>query len=333
MRGKKSWLRLYAGILLIFLLTGLIAIIWPPEMKMGDNSERLLPPGTTGHLLGTDALGRDVLAMLFQGTGLSLQVALPSCLMIWLLGISFGLLAGLPGYARLHLPRQVPAAALAAAGPAAYYLLYMPFQIPSTLIAFILIVLLFLLIWHFLPRPQAKVTIHIALWARSVIEFLSVFPRLLFVFVFTSMFSNHTLSLIFLLGLSGWAGLARVVWTETRKVYAQPYMDAAIAMGFTESYRLLKYAFPAIFPLTLVVLSYSFSSIIMAEASLSFLEVGLPPQAATWGRMILSAKANPEAWWLLLFPVLLIFAITFCLHRFTWLITAKYYRNGFELVS
>lgn len=319
---------------MFFLITGLLAIVFPAELPIGHDSDRLLPPLSSGHYLGTDHMGRDVLLMLYNGTGYTIMIALPSCLIIWLIGVGIGLVAGLPGYARLHLPWQVLAAAFGAAWPAAYYLLYLPLRWPDALISLAIpLIIFFFLLLIFRRFIVAEMQIVPARLAQFFIELMSVFPRLLFVFVFTSLFSGRSLTLILLLGFTGWAGLARVVWTETKKIYVQPYMEAALAMGFTESYRLLRYVLPAVLPLSWVVLSFSFSGIIMAEASLSFLEVGLPPEATTWGRMILSAKSYPEAWWLIVLPVLLIFALTFSLHRFSWFISAKLHKNGFELVS
>ena len=113
-------------------------------------------------------------------------------------------------------------------------------------------------------------------------------------------------SIFLLLSLTYWAGPARLVRAEVLKIKQLPYIEAAQVSGLPNSRILLKYILPNATAPLWVVFSFGLSSLLGLEATLSFLGIGLPPEIPSWGRMLASARLNPEAWWLVFFPALLL---------------------------
>ena len=78
-------------------------------------------------------------------------------------------------------------------------------------------------------------------------------------------------------------------------------------MGFHPLRILLKQALPNALGPVYVALAFGISAAVMLEAGLSFLSIGMPGDAASWGRLLSYARKAPEAWWLAVFPGLAIF--------------------------
>jgi peptide/nickel transport system permease protein len=110
------------------------------------------------------------------------------------------------------------------------------------------------------------------------------------------------------IGLTTWAGDARFARAEILKMKELDYTRAARAMGASTPRILLRHLLPNALPPLIVSAAFGVGWAILAEASLSFLGVGLPAPAVSWGG-ILSSSANwiEEAWWIALFPGLALF--------------------------
>lgn len=82
-----------AALLTVFVGMGLISLVWTPSGSEGiDVATRLAPPGTEGHILGTDRLGRDVLTQIMSGARNSLMVSVVATLAALIPGLALGLL-------------------------------------------------------------------------------------------------------------------------------------------------------------------------------------------------------------------------------------------------
>lgn len=87
-----------AGLVGVFVGVGVISLVWTPyDVETLDVAARLAPPGTDGHLLGTDRLGRDLLTQLMVGARNSLLVAVVSTTAALIPGVLVGLLAAASG--------------------------------------------------------------------------------------------------------------------------------------------------------------------------------------------------------------------------------------------
>jgi peptide/nickel transport system permease protein len=103
------------------------------------------------------------------------------------------------------------------------------------------------------------------------------------------------------LGLTGWAGLARLLRGETLKLRELEYVQAASAFGVSHGRIMLRHIFPNVAHLMLIVTVLEFSSLILYEAVLSYVGVGVDPSMNSFGGMINLARnemsRDPVVWW------------------------------------
>lgn len=105
------------------------------------------------------------------------------------------------------------------------------------------------------------------------------------------------------LGATGWPGVARLVRGETIRLRQQDYVLAATALGAAPLRILGRELLPGTIPALLVAATLGVADVLLLEAGLSFLGLGIRPPAPTWGGMILEAREYlGEAPWLLLAP-------------------------------
>jgi peptide/nickel transport system permease protein len=141
-----------------------------------------------------------------------------------------------------------------------------------------------------------------------LIEVVLCFPILFLLLALAAFLPPSAWTVIAAIGLTGWPGDARYARGEILKIRELGYAHAARTMGASAPRILIRHLLPnAIAPL-IVSAAFGVGWAILAEASLSFLGVGLPGPATSWGG-ILSAAPNyiEEAWWIALFPGLALF--------------------------
>ncbi|MFG6466088.1 ABC transporter permease [Roseateles sp. BYS87W] len=109
------------------------------------------------------------------------------------------------------------------------------------------------------------------------------------------------LLLCVILGLTGWAGLCRLVRAETLKLRELDYVQAATAFGVGDARIMLRHIVPNVMHLVLITLVLSFSELILYEAVLTYVGVGVDPLMNSFGSMINLARAemsrDPVVWW------------------------------------
>lgn len=116
-------------------------------------------------------------------------------------------------------------------------------------------------------------------------------------------------NLIIVLGLTGWVDFGRVVRSETLSLRQRDFVEAARTSGATNAYIIRKHILPNTASVILVISTLQVASVIIAEASLSFLGLGVPALTPTWGKEISEGRDYAAiAWWLPTFPGLAIFA-------------------------
>ena len=103
------------------------------------------------------------------------------------------------------------------------------------------------------------------------------------------------------LGLTGWAGLCRLLRAETLKLRELDYVQAAHAFGVSHTRIMLRHIFPNVAHLMLIVTVLEFSALILYEAVLSYVGVGVDPSMNSFGGMINLARSemarDPVVWW------------------------------------
>ena len=109
------------------------------------------------------------------------------------------------------------------------------------------------------------------------------------------------LALCVILGLSGWTGLARLLRGETLKLRELDYIQAAQAFGVSDARILSRHILPNLMHLVIVALVMDFSGLVLAEAVLSYVGIGVDPTMISFGTMINNARMElarePMVWW------------------------------------
>ncbi len=109
------------------------------------------------------------------------------------------------------------------------------------------------------------------------------------------------LMLCLVLGLTGWAGLCRLLRAETFKLRELEFVQAARVLGVGRGRILFRHILPNLFHLVLITLVLDFSGLVLAEAVLTYVGVGVDPTTFSWGNMINSSRLElarePMVWW------------------------------------
>ena len=129
------------------------------------------------------------------------------------------------------------------------------------------------------------------------------FPLLVLAIGVLSVLGASVLNVILVLGVSGWVQYARIVRGETLSLTQREFVEAARALGAADRHIVWRHLLPNILPPVTVVSTFSVARVIIAEASLSFLGLGIPPPTASWGAMLDEGRNYiTTGWWLALFP-------------------------------
>ena len=141
----------------------------------------------------------------------------------------------------------------------------------------------------------------------TVVDVTLSFPQLLLALAFVAALGPSLLTIIVVLGLTGWERYARVVRAEVLALREKDFVEAARAMGAGPTRLLLRHLLPNTFSSIIVMSTLQVAQAILAEAALSFLGVGTGSAYPTWGQMIsLGRDFVSVAWWPATFPGLAI---------------------------
>lgn len=117
------------------------------------------------------------------------------------------------------------------------------------------------------------------------------FPYLLLVMAIGAAVGDTTIvTILMVLGLTSWFGTARIIRSKTIQVRHLDFIVASRALGQSTPAILLRHILPNVAGPLIVIASASVAQMIIAESVLSYLQVGLPPPIATWGRMLLEGQ-------------------------------------------
>lgn len=253
-RGR-AWQNLLANkgalvgvvILAIALFASLFsAWIVPHDPTFRDITRRLSPPLSTVEgnffLLGTDAVGRDILSRIIYGTRITLVVGLASVLVAGTVGTVLGLIAGYRGKWADGIIMRVADIQLA-----------LPFMVLAIAVAGVL--------------------------------------------------GSSVTNTIIVLGVTGWVTHVRVVRAETLSTRSRDFVLGARSVGAQDARIITKHILPNVQALAIVSATLMVARMIIAEASLSFLGLGVPIGTPTWGVMISEGREYiTTAWWVTAFP-------------------------------
>jgi peptide/nickel transport system permease protein len=136
------------------------------------------------------------------------------------------------------------------------------------------------------------------------------FPFILLAIMFLVVLGPGLANLILVLGIGQWVTYARIARAQTLSVRQKDYVEAARAIGASPPAIVLRTIMPNIVAPLIVVASFNLAGVILSEAALSFLGLGVPPTVPTWGGMLAESRDQLLGgyWWLAVLPGLAIMA-------------------------
>ncbi len=136
-----------------------------------------------------------------------------------------------------------------------------------------------------------------------LVDTLLAIPFVLLAIVSVALFGQDLVGLILILGLTGWLGYARIVRSVVLSLKEMPYVEAARAVGAGPTRLLLRHVLPGVWTPVIVVATQQVGTMMIAESSLTFLGIGIPPTIPSWGAMIADGRAYVTlAPWVSIFP-------------------------------
>lgn len=148
---------------------------------------------------------------------------------------------------------------------------------------------------------------YVRLVVDRIIDIQLAFPYVLLAIAITSAIRPSIPVLILLMVLAAWAGAARVVRSIALQERGKDYVKAAAVIGASPARIALIHVFPSVTPSLQVLAAMQMAAMIVFEATLSFLGMGVQPPTPSWGGIMLDGKNYmTSSWWLTVFPGLAI---------------------------
>ncbi len=271
-RNKAAMLALL-GLVLIFTACFLGPLLPCLPHPNEQDLSRIAEGPSWQHWFGTDQLGRDLLARVLYGGRISLLVGVVATGVSLVIGVTYGLISGyVGGRTDALMMRAVDVL----------------FALP-----FIVLVIIFSLS---VEEPSHRLTQWVAELTGWSVEMVSPITGLIPLFI--------------AIGALGWLTLARIVRTQTMELKGLEFVEAARSLGLGHTSILFRHIAPNLFGSVIVYTTLAVPGIMLLEAVLSFLGLGVKAPNSSWGTLIKEGadrmEVSPE---LLLFPSLL-FSVT-----------------------
>ncbi len=140
-----------------------------------------------------------------------------------------------------------------------------------------------------------------------IIDVMTAFPGLLFAIFLITVWGGGLEKVILVLGMTSWIGVTRLTRAQFLTLREKEFVGAARALGATEQRIIFRHILPNALTPLLVALSFGIPAAIFAEASLSFLGIGVNDPLPSWGKMVGVSSAYIRVYWHVgLFPTILI---------------------------
>jgi peptide/nickel transport system permease protein len=296
----------------------------PFEKQVLDNNQQR-------HFLGTDIYGRDILAGLVHGSSIALLVGFGSMVLALVLGLLISLIPSYTGDNGFKLSFSKTIVFAICLLSVIYILFYRKFIFSELNISAILALILgFLFFVKIVDYFTKKYIISVPLDSFNII-FTSLFqsiPASFIVLILINLFAPASvLNIIVLIGILKWPVFSRYIRAEVLKIKEERFIESSKLIGLSESYILIKHIIPHIITPLLVAFSYGFVSTVLLESTLSFLGIGIPIEHISWGTILGEARNDISAWWLAVFPGLLISTVIISINYLAGLLGKSMYGN------
>jgi len=135
------------------------------------------------------------------------------------------------------------------------------------------------------------------------------FPTIFLILMVIAFLEPSVLTVMLVIGLTSWMGLARLVRGETLVLKERDFIWAARGLGLSETRILLVHLLPHLLSPVMVAATLGVGGAVLTESALSFLGLGVQPPNPSWGSLLSAGKDYIHmAWWLTVFPGLALFA-------------------------
>lgn len=143
-----------------------------------------------------------------------------------------------------------------------------------------------------------------------VIEIVICFPVLFFVLALSAVFTPGLMTIMIVIGLTGWTSTARIVRAEFFKLKKSGFVTAARSLGAGDLRIIFRHILPNALPPVIVIAVFGLGSAVLIESSLSFLGFGVQPPQPSWGDILNQSRDFFDfAWWLIFIPGAAIFSV------------------------
>ena len=141
-----------------------------------------------------------------------------------------------------------------------------------------------------------------------LVELMICFPVFFLIIAIVAYLPQSIYNIMIVIGLTGWARVARLVRGEFLRVRNIDYVSASQALGFNTPRIIFRHVLPNAMAPVFVSATFGVAVAILTESSLSFLGFGVPPNVASWGSILAKARdLLPAGWWITTFPGMAIF--------------------------
>lgn len=142
-----------------------------------------------------------------------------------------------------------------------------------------------------------------------LVDIQLAFPLILLVIAIIAVLGRSLPVLIVVLGIPAWAHYARIVRGSTLTVTEMQYVEAARALGGSESRVIIRHVLPNLATPIVILTTFEIARLLLLESAVSFLGLGIQPPTPSWGTMIADGRNHIyEGWWVATMPGLAIFA-------------------------
>lgn len=266
------------------------------------------------HILGTDRLGRDTLAGIGNGLRITLAFAISAALLALLIGTIIGFISSYQ-YIRLYRVRLWKVLLIGLVGWYLCYLIGVSLIGSDLDFTFFTVsyTLFMILIWRETANRGGYLSADEA--TTKVIEVWKTVPTLLVLIILASMVTvGSYVSLTLIIATLLWTSYARLLRGEVIRLSKQDYIKSALASGASTGHIYIKHVLPNVIAPIVARFCFGLISIILLEATLSFLGVGVPIDQVTLGSMVKDSTERISYWWLAVFPGIILVALLLSLN-------------------
>lgn len=242
------------AVVAVYVFVALAApLIAPHDPVAASVGSRLLPPLSSKDgpffMLGTDALGRDVLSRIIYGARVSMIVAAATVVVSGTFGVALGVVAG----------------------------------------------------WR--RGWLGAVIMRIADIGLSV-------PFFLLAILVVAVLGPSLINVVVCLALVRWPRYTRIAYASVLEARERGFVRGAMALGASDWWVVIRHVLPEVLPLAVVIATLELGLMVIFEASLSFIGLGVQPPTPSWGSMLSDGQQYvATAWWLAMFPGLALFGL------------------------